>query len=317
MNKNNKIELLVLPSVKNIEEITKNINVKVTKAYYTELEFIFKNNKASILHNGRDINSFSAVWLSSYWSTRDIATAIKQYLDSYNIPTTHVESGTSKLTDAMGFSLENIPTPDTYFLKYTQTLHHLDDIEKICGFPVIMKTTKGFGGLNAKFIKSKKELIAEIESRNKNYEYMFQRFIPNDYDWGIMVVNGKVVSGERSYPKSGEFRNNHSIGATEIFADIETIPEEVKEIAINGAKALGLSWSRSDIVVDKTTKQPYLLEVNRFPGITSKTTEVSGAREFIKNYLDINGLLPKEMPDKESSLLPNLKIASTVSNRRI
>jgi hypothetical protein len=40
-----------------------------------------------------------------------------------------------------------------------------------------------------------------------------------------------------------------------------------------------------DIIVDKNTKEPYLLEVNRFPGITSKTTEVDGGYKFLSSQI--------------------------------
>ena len=174
---------------------------------------------------------------------------------------------------------------------------------------MIMKSTKGFGGKNAALINNKQELIETIEDRDPNFQYMFQKFIPNDYDWGIMVANDKVVSGEKSYPKCGEFRNNCSNGATEIFIDPEKIPEEIKEMALDGARALGLSWSRADIVIDKKTEQPYLLEVNRFPGITKGTTEVLGARQFLTNYLEVNNLLTEETPELETSPLSELGIA--------
>ena len=62
--------------------------------------------------------------------------------------------------------------------------------------------------------------------------------------------------------------------------------KEIKNIALNAGNALSLLWSRSDIIVDKNTHLPYILEVNRFPGITMGSTEVDGANNFIKNYLD-------------------------------
>jgi len=305
MRQEKTIDLLVLPPVENIREITKDINVNVTIAYYSNLEFIFKDGQVSIMLKGKDINSFSAVWLSSHWGTRDLAMAVNLYLDSYNVPNTYTESSTSKITDAMGFSLANLRTPDTYYVKDSMAIKRIVNIEKVCGYPMIMKRTKGFGGLHAKLITSRKELTEAIQERNKKFKYMFQTFIENEYDWGIMVVNGKIISGERSYSKEGEFRNNSIVGATEVFTKIEDIPEEVKEIAHYAARSLGLSWSRADIIIDKVTNKPYLLEVNRFPGITNGTTEVSGAREFITNYLNINGLLKEDGPSGEIIPLVN------------
>jgi len=56
-------------------------------------------------------------------------------------------------------------------------------------------------------------------------------------------------------------------------------------MAIKATKILGLSWARSDIIIDKETGIPYLLEVNRCPGITSGSTEITGARKFLNSYL--------------------------------
>ena len=293
MYKNQQIELLVLPAVQNIKDITKDLNVKITKAHYSNIEFIFKDNKVSILHKGRDINTFTAVWLSSHWSTRELASTVKQYLDSHNIPTTYVENNTSKITDTLDFAFGQLPIPNTYYVKDSQVLKHIEDIENVCNYPMIMKPTKGFGGKNTTLLNSRKDLLKAISTRKEQHKYMFQEFIPNEYDWGVMVVNDKVVSGEKSYPKCGEFRNNCSNGATEIFVDPKKIPEDIKEIAMLGARSLSLSWSRADIIIDKNTQKPYLLEVNRFPGITKGTTEVSGAKEFLTNYLEANGLLSK------------------------
>lgn len=114
---------------------------------------------------------------------------------------------------------------------------------------------------------------------------MYQQFIPNEYDWGVLVANGKVVAAEKSYPKDGEFRNNACNGAKEVFVDVKDCPDEVKEMATSAAKALDLKWCRSDIVVDKHTGKPYLLEVNRYPGITKGTDELKAVVAHLQNLL--------------------------------
>jgi biotin carboxylase len=279
------IELLVLPPTENIEEITKDISVEVTKAYYSFLEFCFKNNEAIILYKGRDIKTFSFVWLSSSWETRDLATTVKLYLEKNEIPHSFVEQSTSKITDSMNFVLNGIPYPDTYYVETFETLKHLDAIESICGYPLIMKDSKGFGGNGLKYIGSREELIDVVSNQKEDKRYFFQKFVKNDYDWGVLVANNRIISAEKSYPKKGEFRNNTCIGAKEIFFQIKDVPENVKEIALKAGKALGLQWSRSDIVVDKVSGLPYLLEVNRFPGITSESSEVVGASQFVRTCL--------------------------------
>jgi glutathione synthase/RimK-type ligase-like ATP-grasp enzyme len=279
-----KKELLVLPPVENIDEIIKNMAVKVTKAYYSALEFCFVKNKVSVLHEGRDIKTFSFVWLSSSWNTRDLATAVKIYLERNNVPHSFVEQSTSKITDSMHFVLNNILYPCTYYVETFQTEKFFHQVEKTCGFPLIMKDSKGFGGNGLKHIKSMEELVSIVSNRSEKKRYIFQKYIENDYDWGVLVANNKVISAEKSYPKKGEFRNNACAGAKEVFVKVKDIPENVKEMALKAAKILDLRWSRSDIIVDKVSGVPYLLEVNRFPGITSGSSEVTGATNFVKSF---------------------------------
>ena len=287
MHKNLKeIELLVLPPIKHIDEIIKDLPVKLTKAYYSSLELCIKDNKVSILHKGRDIKTFSAVWLSSYWTTRDLATTVKLYLDNFKVPNTFVEHSTSNVTVYMNFVLNGIPCPNTYYLERSKIMNHLENIENTCGYPLIMKDTKGCRSLNSAYISSREELIQKINGQKDSHNFLFQQYITNEYDWGVLVANSKVVSAERSYPKKGDYRNNAGAGATEHFVKISDIPEEIKNIALNAGNALGLSWSKSDIIVDKNTQLPYILEVNRFPSITMGSTEVDGANNFIKSYLD-------------------------------
>ena len=284
--KSKKFELLALPPTENIDEITKGMPIEVTKAYYSSLEFCFNNDIVSILFEDRDLKTFSFVWLSSSWETRDLATSVKLYLEKYSVPHSFVEQSTSKITDSMHFVLNKIPYPSTYYIETINTLDHLDAIEKVCGFPLIMKDSKGFGGNGLTFIDSKGKLIDTIQQRNGNKRYLFQKFIPNDYDWGILVADNKVLSAEKSFPQKGEFRNNACAGASEVFVNIKDVPEDVKDIALQATRILGLQWSRADILIDRISGLPYLLEVNRFPGTTSGSTEITGASIFVKNFLE-------------------------------
>ncbi|MEA3357759.1 MAG: hypothetical protein U9Q67_04990 [Patescibacteria group bacterium] len=286
-------DLLVLTSIENIEEIVKDFSpsVKLTKGHYFDLEFHFKDNKVQLLHCGRDIKDFSTVWLSSFnWGSRDLAYAVKLYLDHFNTPHTFVEKSTSKITDQFAFVFGGIPTPNTFFINRHNITDYADIIEKTCGYPMVIKDIKGSRGKYSAYVKDRQELLKKLSELPRHRKYLFQEFIPNDYDWGVLVANGEVSSAEKSYHKNGEFRNNACNGAKEVFVETADVPETVKAMAVKASKVLGLSWSRADIIVDKNTGVPHLLEVNRCPGITSGTSEVIGARHFLKLHLKlING----------------------------
>lgn len=288
MQSQKKIKLLVLPAGRNIAKVIEKLpySVDLTKGSFNNLEFVFEADKLSITHEGVDLTTFSFVWLSSTWGSRDLAYAVSLYLKDANVAHTYVEKGTSKITDHALFSLNNLEAPSTVFLNYKKIEENLDRIGKVCGYPLIIKSTKGCKGTDSAFARNSEELAEKVKDLPKNKEYLFQKFIENDYDWGVIVADGEIVSAEKSYPCSGEFRNHACHGAKEVFVAAKDVPEDIKQMAQKTSEALGLSWSRTDIVVDNKTQKPYLMEINRFPGLGSAGSEVDGAFKFLSSHLE-------------------------------
>ena len=286
MNKKH-FKLLVLPSVRNIQKVIDKFpfSVDLTKGQFNNLEIIFNKGDVTILHDGVDLREFSFVWLCSSWVSRDIAYAVQLYLDKNEIPNTPVEKSTSKLTDHMLLALNGITSPDTLFISHKKVEKYLVQIENTCGYPVVVKDIKGSRGAHSIMAETEKELLEKIKELPRHKKYFFQRHISNEYDWGVMVANGVVVSGEKSYPCEGEFRNHACNGAKEVFIEIAEIPQQIKQMALDCSDAMDLDWSRSDIIIDKNTQEPYVLETNRFPGIT-ETSEVDGAYTFISSQIE-------------------------------
>jgi glutathione synthase/RimK-type ligase-like ATP-grasp enzyme len=310
---NHQIGLLVLPTINNIEEIIKGLSMPVllTKGSYKMLEFRIKNNELSLIHNEVDIKNYENIWLSSSWNTRDVAYAANLYLERFNTPHTYVEKVTSKITDMVQFIINGITMPDTFFVDLPDISRYVHTIEAICGYPLIIKDIMGAAGANSLLIRNRDELLTKSRQLPKNSKFIYQKFIPNDYDWGILVANGEVVSGERSYPAKGEFRNNCN-GAEEHFTALADIPVEIKNMALKAHSLLGLSWSRSDIVIDRTNQKAYLMEVNRCPGISTGTAEVAGARCFLEEQIRSHmyeqglGYINGEDTKKEGTFVPSL-----------
>lgn len=285
--KNSVFKLLIMPIVPNMQQVIDKFPfpIELTKGNFSNLEFIFHSGKTIILHKGIDIREFSFVWLCSSWGSRDIAYAIQLYLKKSGIPYTHVEKGTSKVTDQMIFSLNGIPAPDTLFVAHKEIERNLSQIRNICGYPLVIKDIRGSRGAHSVKVTGEKDLLEKMNNLPKHKKFIFQRYIPNEYDWGIMVAEGIVVSAQKRYPRAGEFRNNVHNGAEEVFVDPSLIPKNIKRMAIDISNALGLFWSRSDIIIDKNTNKPYLLEVNRLPGITAETSDVEGAYTFLSSQI--------------------------------
>lgn len=300
--------ILVLPPIENLKEVSKNLpnGASVTKGPYSRLEFRFKDGGVELILNGINIKNYSMVWLSSFWSTRDLAYAAHVYLEHFGTPHTFAEQCPSKITDQINFVLNGISCPNTFYIDRHNISRYVETIENICGYPIIIKDTEGSRGRYSALVKNRAELLERMSHLpNHTKKYMFQEYVENDYDWGVLVAHGNIVSAEMSYHCDNEFRNNACNGAKEVFMKLDQVPEEIKQIALSASNTLGLTWSRSDIIVDKRTQRPYLLEVNRCPGITLGTTEVTAARDYLMSIRE-NATKHVELDD--------ILMANTIAN---
>lgn len=72
-------------------------------------------------------------------------------------------------------------------------------------------------------------------------------------------------------PKKGEtvfLRQNSNISTGGIGKDLtDRVDDKVKKVALKAAKAIGIKITGVDVILDKESKQPYVLELNDCPGI--------------------------------------------------
>lgn len=277
------------------EDFRNNHNVEVTVTERTNTEILIKNNNINIVCDDMDIKDYDYLWLKSAWSTRAFNYALSIYATSENIPHTKVEPEQSKLVDLLTLSIKNISIPTTYYTFTCNLLNKISKIETIFKYPFILKTTRGSAGSGVFLIENRENLISTVQNLNGNDNYTCQEFITNDFDYRVIVTNGSdVVSAEKRIRINDTFRNNACLGAEEVFLDINCIPEEVKNLAIKAAKATKLRWAGIDIVTSKKTGRNYILEVNRRPGLTEGSTEVTAAYNHILDLLKDHNLIDLE-----------------------
>ena len=278
--------ILILPAVANATKAADDQpEITCLGGSFSEIQIIFSQNRTLITWNNKPLESFDSIWLSSFWESRAIAYTIKLYLEEHGVHHSWVEPNSSKLSDQIQFQQAGLPLPKTFASGSRNLDTFIDDLEDHLGYPLVVKDNKGSRGCNSKLLCSREELQDYFPKLPKHKRFHFQEFIPNDYDWGVMVVDCKVVSGEKSYHSEADFRNNACNGAREEFIPVENIPQDIQTLAIDASASLDLSWSRADILIDSRTGQPYLLEVNRTPGITKDSSEETGAQEFLKYHI--------------------------------
>jgi ribosomal protein S6--L-glutamate ligase len=192
---------------------------------------------------------------------------------------------------------------------------NVDDLDrglkKIGGkFPVVMKLLKGSQGIGVSIVdsynslKSVYQTIKKVDDKN---EVIIQEKIDSDFDLRVHVLikrfskkidpeNFEIIGVMKRKSGGKDFRTNYSLGGS---VSKFSLSKELKEIAFKAANITGCNWCGVDIMIDKKTKVPYVLEVNSSPG-TEGISKVIGS-PIVDKVLDF-------LVDRNNWILPGLEI---------
>ncbi len=168
-----------------------------------------------------------------------------------------------KLRSLQILSSHKVPMPTTAFANSPLSTNHM--IKMVGGAPLVIKLlegTQGKGVVLAETNKAAESVINAFKSLQANI--LVQEFIKeaDGKDIRCFVVDGKVVGSIQRSAAAGEFRANLHLGGT---ASHVKITADERKIAVNAAKAMGLSVAGVDIIRSK--EGPKVLEINSSPGL--------------------------------------------------
>jgi len=156
-----------------------------------------------------------------------------------------------------------LPVPDTFFITAEAGFHRA--IERLGGYPVVVKQMDGMGGEGVNLVKKEHDIQGLCEERLKGKKgLVVQRLISPDHrkDLRILVVGNQVAGSMALTPKKGEFRSNfHMDGKVRAV----NLSPQWEEMAIKAARACHLEIAGVDLIV-AANGTPYIMEVNYSPG---------------------------------------------------
>jgi len=269
---------------------------QLTVASFGDIEFFIKKNNPLITLFGKDLTEYDFVWIHSSWAPRSVAYAVSLYLKHKKVAHTPVEHEGSKLVDMLSLSIENISIPNTYFSTTPRLVQRLDSIVGYCGYPFIMKSTRGTCGKDIFLIRDAKDFATAILDLESKVQYICQKFIPNTFDYRVIIGKGEMLSAEKRTRQPGEYRNNVFLGASEHFFKLCDVPKGVHRIAQKSSALLGLDWSGVDIVTSTKTGMNFVLELNRRPALTEGAVDVTAAFNHIVSLLKASDVSIEEAP---------------------
>lgn len=174
-----------------------------------------------------------------------------------------------------GFNLPKTQfAPMCYSDKCEISDDYLSNLEKIIGYPMIIKTSYGSCGSGIYKVNNRDELLPVMENL-KTSPHMFQEYLGKEVgkDIRVIVIGGKAVAGMlRS--NENDFRSNLALGGKGEKIDLESQKFiEIKDTAERVAKALSLDYCGVDILKGNFG-EPVICEVNSnafFEGIEMVT----------------------------------------------
>lgn len=279
-----------------LQMISSNLDQKKVKYYFSSFEnaeLFLDGKKAEVLIDGKPLTRWSTIYPRKVGKHRGLAHILAhfsknlgiRFIDKYHEHTKD-SSDAAKIIQMFRLAVAGISIPKTYFAG-AYSKKHLEKAAIFLKFPVVIKecnTSQGAGVFLAKNIDELEKIITERLSKSNKREIFLQEFIPNDFEYRILVTGDKVAVAEKKIrSEKEEFRNNVHLGAKEEFVDISQVSDRIKEEALSAAKIVDIQVAGVDIVETKDGS-PVIFEVNSCPAFTLDdkiSSEVSQLAEYL------------------------------------
>ncbi len=217
-----------------------------------------------IYSNSEDIANFDIVLFREIRDNNEEAKMITTYLNEHQITIVdeRIRDGKwgSKINTYLSLSKEWIPFPETMFFPSIKD-KSFDFVSQRVGIPFITKVINGQQGKWVYLIHNEAE-FENLKNNTTHEKFLFQRFIENDGDIRVFIIWGKILWSIRRKGQEWEFRNNVALWGS---AEKVEISKEIWDIALKATETLWLQIAGVDVIIDKISWNPYILEVNRSP----------------------------------------------------
>ena len=221
---------------------------------------------------GCSLGDFDLVYFELWYKARQQALAAARFCNRHSIPFFSHEmidlDPDTKIGELAIMSDNDIPLPDSFTSSHKEIKQAFRKHPPI-NYPLIIKADDGYGGHDNFLVKNYKELNSVLDD-SKKLTFVVQEFIPNDRDFRCIVFGGEIkfVLQRKRDENSDKHTNNTSSGAEGTATPISSLPKEAREAVIKAAKILKRdSFAGVDLMLDRYTGKPYILEVNQTPQI--------------------------------------------------
>lgn len=255
-----------LDSSEKILKAANELKVNLVPINYQDLVLRQKNKKIDILYDNSPLSSFDLFYFRAVGSSLEWANLLIMYARQNKIPVVDEYLKTwgpmRRLKSISGMILvqEGISYPRTSLIDNRQQL--LQEVKNF-NYPFILKRSiGGRHGLGTIMVNNVQTLERAIKGRIGNNSFLIQDYIPNDGDYRIFLVGYQVLGGFKRQKKVEKLILNRSLGPSE---GLEEIPTKIADLAVRAARVLKVEVCGIDLVIDKRTSEPAIIEANEAP----------------------------------------------------
>lgn len=263
-------EILILTSG-NITKIEGFANKGVTIGTFKDINY--DSNSIALNFKDTDLKNFKVIYFRMVGKSLEVATLVADYANKNNIKIVdELYSKTLLMPMTLAKAIEmrklyeaGISIPRTVF----------GDFSKL-SFPYVVKSTSGQKAREVWLANNQEELDTLKSTRfEKDKLYFTQELIPNAERIRVLVVGDRAIGAIKRHTKWNK---------SQVKETLNPIPEDVANLSVAAAKAVGLNISGIDILVNSKTSQMYIIEANAAPAwkLINKYCEISVEDEIIK-----------------------------------
>ncbi len=272
-------------------------DTKVLYTTYDEIICVACEGEVSIYDSKHkiDLKDVNVVHFKNWMFDYEYAALIANYLNFHNVIyfNSEVNAGLAwgKIAQMCRLGLSGLPVPNSYFAKRKQLMTQLKSgLPEGLKYPLIIKADDGSKGNDNYLATSQKEAINILAAAKEDKEFIVQNFHPNDGDYRFLYIgldDEPLVFLRKGV--EGSHLNNTSRGGQGTIVKAKDLPKEYLEIARQAAQVMNREICGVDILIDKDTKKPYILEVNSTPALaTGYVVELKNEKfaKFLQNIIE-------------------------------
>ena len=210
---------------------------------------------------------------------------IQALLEMYQIPYTGSGVTASALTmnkalSKWVFQSNNLPTPD--FVIYKPDLN-LDEVVDRLGLPLCVKPVSEGSSFGVTCVRDPSELQQAIDLAAQFGKNVLIESWLEGCELTVGVLDNKALPVIAIKTNDGfyDFEHKYQVGKTEYLCPTgfeDKLNKQIQDVAIKAFEITGCqSWGRVDLFLDKE-ENPWILEVNTIPGMTSTSLVPKAAK---------------------------------------